>query len=77
MSEPALPGVQVLLQALKRFYRQAPREPGNTYDWARLHVHTVCCLRQTRSATPRTHTENLRPNSYTNGADAFDATKLP
>jgi hypothetical protein len=58
-------------------YRQMPDELGNTYDWARPHVHTVYSLRQTRSATPRKRTENLRPNSYTNGEDAFDATRLP
>jgi hypothetical protein len=57
-------------------YWQMPDELGNTYDWARPH-HSVYSLRQTRSATPPKRTEKLRLNSYTNGADAFDATRLP
>ncbi|HEV2716145.1 MAG TPA: hypothetical protein VGU64_12840, partial [Terriglobales bacterium] len=52
-------------------------EPGNTYDRARRRYHTVCFLWQMHSAMPRKRTEILRPNSYTNGGDASDATRPP
>jgi hypothetical protein len=47
---------------------------GNTCDPVRTPGHTVCFLRQNRSAMPRKHTETLPPSSYTNREDASDAT---
>src|ERR1039457_4295117 len=53
-----------------------PDELGNTCDRARPHCHTVCFLRQTRSAKPHKRTETLPPSSCTNDEDASDATRL-
>jgi hypothetical protein len=51
-----------------------PNELSSIYDLALPHCHTGCFPRQTRSATPRTRSENRLPDSCSNRGDASEAT---
>jgi hypothetical protein len=51
-----------------------PNEISSIYDLALQHGRTGCFPRQTRSATPRTGSENRPPDSCTNRGYASDVT---